>query len=813
MAPPGAAPGSCGHDRIESNGAGDGPGDRSARESFTGAARPPRRARLRFHRGARTGRRGKVIRALRLSPAVTAREFPQSWLRALLAAAVLVFGLYALTPGRAQPPVEDLPLAVRLVPLPDAEGRLPELSRDGSALRLGVSAETRQARAELRFVLPPRTPDSPHWVVWVPRVPVESLQFRIDGAWDGGRRMFMAPDAEEGPMPAGYLYRLPSTWEGEIRLELRATALRETSVRPQIVSEALAANLVQKTTILNTLAYASLFTLGLVTLALFFASRDRSFFAFFVFCASGELLLAAYDGHLNVLDPFGALIGLGGAGLHAISLLFVISALRIVSRYTELAEARPALAERIDRLCLAVFLVAGILLAWRQTLDAVSAWLVPALWFGCGALVLVVLVDAGRRRVPMAPAVLVSVLGVIAAVVLWEASARGWIALNLWTLYGYQMALVVCAAMVGVGLISRISKYREQRDREQRARADSERRMYREAVRSELLTALQMSLRSVGEEEIQPMAMRLLLDHLRRIVPVDNVLAVIRGYHGRDTLAAHPGGALDALVEHVTPRLPNLRQQLAINVDVQQPVSRGEGEIPVAIEAAISLPVRAPAWGTLVMERNGATVFHPDELSIARELARIAMMQIDEAFTALHLRHTAEVDSLTGALNRRSLDQTLARTFQHAHRTGLPLSVLFVDIDHFKAINDQRGHACGDQCLREIARLIGAQLGEEDVFGRYGGEEFLVVLPGRQTEMARAIAEQMRAAIESADVAYQGQPLRMTVSIGVATRLTQEAQPQPAVERADKALYAAKRAGRNRVNVAPAVFASRPAPA
>jgi diguanylate cyclase (GGDEF)-like protein len=309
------------------------------------------------------------------------------------------------------------------------------------------------------------------------------------------------------------------------------------------------------------------------------------------------------------------------------------------------------------------------------------------------------------------------------------------------------------------------------------------------------------------------MAMRLLLDHLRRIVPVDNVLAVIRGYHGRDTLAAHPGGALDALVENVGPRLPNLRQQLAINIEVQQPVTRSGEATPVAIEAAVSLPVRAPSWGALVMERNGATVFHPDELSIARELARIAMMQIDEAFTALHLRHTAEVDSLTGALNRRSIDQTLSRTFQQAHRTGLPLSVLFVDIDHFKTINDQLGHACGDHCLREVAKLIGTQIGDEDVYGRYGGEEFLVVLPGRQTEMARAIAEQIRIAIETADLGHQGQTLRLTVSIGVATQLSHESQPQPAVERADKALYAAKRAGRNRVSVAPAVFAARPATA
>jgi diguanylate cyclase (GGDEF)-like protein len=437
----------------------------------------------------------------------------------------------------------------------------------------------------------------------------------------------------------------------------------------------------------------------------------------------------------------------------------------------------------------------------------------PLAWLsGCG-IGLYVLVGAWRRRVPFSAAVFLSVLGIGVSVLAWESEARGLITGSLWTQYGYQAAILICAAMVGVGLISRISKYREQRDREQRARADSERRMYREAVRTELLTALQTGLRGLGEEDIQPMAMRLLLEHLRRIVPADHVLAVVRGFHGRDTLAAHPGAALDALVERLSPRLSSLRQQLAINIEVQKPVTRSGEATPVAIEAAVSLPVRAPSWGALVLERTGATVFHPDELSIARELARIAVLQIDEAFTALHLRHTAEVDSLTGALNRRSIDQALARTFQEAHRKRLPLSVLFVDIDHFKAINDQYGHACGDHCLREIATLIGAQLVDDDVFGRYGGEEFLVVLPSRQTEMARAIAEQIRDAIETADLRYQERPLRLTVSIGVANQLAHETQPGHAVERADKALYAAKRAGRNRVSVAPAVFAPRSATA
>lgn len=741
------------------------------------------------------------------------RDFPQQWLRTVgMAVVLLLSGLYALTPGRAEVPVER-PLQLRLTPLPDHEGRLPALGSDGQSLRVGVTEGTRQARAELRFVLPPRTNESPHWVLWIARVPVESVHLQVENAWDGGSRSFLAPEPMEGPMPVGYLFRLPATWEGEIRLELTAIGLRNAALRPEIVSEELADEYVQKATIVASLAYASLFTLGLMTLALFFASRDSSFLVFFGFCVTGALLLAAFNGHLYLLDPFDVLRQLGGAGLHAISLLFEVAALQILLRYADSQPARPRLALAIDQGCVALLLLSGVMLAWREAFDPLAAWLMPVAWFsGCGV-ALFVLSEAWRRRVPFSAAVFVSVLGIAVTAMIWELEGRGFVAGSLWTQYGYQAAIMICAAMVSVGLISRISKYREQRDREQRARADSERRMYREAVRSELLTALQMGLRGVGEEDIQPMAMRLLLDHLRRIVPADHVLAVVRGFHGRDTLAAHPGAALDELVERLSPRLPNLRQQLAINIEVQQPVTRSGEATPVAIEAAVSLPVRAPSWGALVLERAGATVFHPDELSIARELARIAVLQIDEAFTALHLRHTAEVDSLTGALNRRSIDQALVRTFQESIRKRLPLSVLFVDIDHFKAINDQRGHGCGDYCLREIAKLIGEQLVDDDVFGRYGGEEFLVVLPGRQTEMARAIAEQIRGAIEAADLRYKDQSLQLTVSIGVASQLGHEPQPGPAVERADKALYAAKRGGRNRVSVAPAIFAPRSATA
>ena len=179
---------------------------------------------------------------------------------------------------------------------------------------------------------------------------------------------------------------------------------------------------------------------------------------------------------------------------------------------------------------------------------------------------------------------------------------------------------------------------------------------------------------------------------------------------------------------------------------------------------------------------------------------------LEQAVAAIKLRQSAELDALTGSLNRRSIDQWLARCFLEAERDGQPLSVLFVDLDRFKGINDRYGHAAGDQCLRAVAGTLSGALDEGDVFGRYGGEEFIAILPGRSGAAARQVGERLRAAVERLAVDWEGQSIKLTVSVGVATRRDGERTPAATIERADKALYASKRAGRNCVHVAPAVF-------
>ena len=152
-------------------------------------------------------------------------------------------------------------------------------------------------------------------------------------------------------------------------------------------------------------------------------------------------------------------------------------------------------------------------------------------------------------------------------------------------------------------------------------------------------------------------------------------------------------------------------------------------------------------------------------------------------------------DELTGVYNRRYLMEALAREQSRAERLGTPFAVCLIDIDRFKSINDGYGHATGDKVLKEFSRLVPPELRAVDVHGRFGGEEFLVILPGTDMVGAQACAERVRAKTEGA--AFPDVP-RVTITIGVAVYGGKE--PVSALlARADKALYEGKNAGRNRV--------------
>lgn len=161
-------------------------------------------------------------------------------------------------------------------------------------------------------------------------------------------------------------------------------------------------------------------------------------------------------------------------------------------------------------------------------------------------------------------------------------------------------------------------------------------------------------------------------------------------------------------------------------------------------------------------------------------------------------------DGLTGAFNKRYLVDRLTTELAFAQRHKTPLSLIMLDVDHFKRVNDTFGHPAGDEVLAKVAAVVHATIRTEDVFARYGGEEFVVLCRSVEMQNAAVLAERLRARVESMIVEHEGERIAVTVSLGVTGLPEIMAQtPEQLVSAVDEALYEAKRGGRNRVVVKP----------
>lgn len=216
--------------------------------------------------------------------------------------------------------------------------------------------------------------------------------------------------------------------------------------------------------------------------------------------------------------------------------------------------------------------------------------------------------------------------------------------------------------------------------------------------------------------------------------------------------------------------------------------------------------------GSLAL-RMADTLLHPERAQADSLPAQLALFYFvvlpvfaSFGFLALQARRAsaklerlAGTDPLTGALNRRAFIETAQRAMDDCRWRDRPLSLLMIDLDHFKQINDDHGHATGDNALSLVERTLHGCLRLEDAVGRVGGEEFAVLLPGADLARGEAVAERIRASVEVCGLGLPDQRLALTVSVGVAERALAEDDVEPLLKRADQAMYAAKRAGRNRV--------------
>jgi diguanylate cyclase (GGDEF)-like protein len=191
--------------------------------------------------------------------------------------------------------------------------------------------------------------------------------------------------------------------------------------------------------------------------------------------------------------------------------------------------------------------------------------------------------------------------------------------------------------------------------------------------------------------------------------------------------------------------------------------------------------------------RNG------DLLKIGRTILKfIAGGNIEGAYHEEIYRLTT-IDGLTQAFNRRYFEEALDREISRAKRYTRELSLILIDIDHFKKVNDTHGHLAGDAVLKQLAALIKDKTRKEDIFARYGGEEFAMLIPEVSHANALATAEKTRRLVEGHRFEFEGQYLPLTISAGVASISNEDADGAEMLRRADAKLYEAKSAGRNRV--------------
>ncbi|WP_027482878.1 histidine kinase N-terminal 7TM domain-containing diguanylate cyclase [Deinococcus pimensis] len=248
--------------------------------------------------------------------------------------------------------------------------------------------------------------------------------------------------------------------------------------------------------------------------------------------------------------------------------------------------------------------------------------------------------------------------------------------------------------------------------------------------------------------------------------------------YARTLMGSGPRGATGTRPAALLPEWPDLTDEDAAERELL--LDRPDGRRWLSLHAT---PILAPQGG-----RAGT-------VAVLFDVTRRKLAELE-------LERSARTDALTGLTNRRHFHELAELAEGRASRSRHSLAVIMIDIDHFKKVNDTHGHGAGDEALRHVARVCSSRVRATDVLARYGGEEFVVLLEGVGESDAALVAEELRAAVERSPVTLEHGPLPLTLSVGVALTDVSSGLDLPGcVTRADRALYASKTAGRNRVTV------------
>ena len=259
---------------------------------------------------------------------------------------------------------------------------------------------------------------------------------------------------------------------------------------------------------------------------------------------------------------------------------------------------------------------------------------------------------------------------------------------------------------------------------------------------------------------------------------------------------------------------PTTQKLLIEVIELEEPIflddeeiasKKNEGQLDDAdslpqVWLGVPLKIRNKTIGAMAVQHYADPFFYQvSDIDLMVSVSEQIALAVDRQITMAQLRLLATTDGLTNLYNRRYFLELSSREFQRAKRYSQPVSLMMIDVDYFKSVNDKFGHDTGDRVLKTLASLLKAKLRQVDIIGRVGGEEFAVLLPATDLSLAREAAERLRQNIQNTSFNFQDLRLRITVSIGLASIDRKVSSITALIKKADEALYSAKLKGRNRV--------------